>query len=153
MDPEVKNALDKVLEKNDLITDLSSFKIDEPLLVYVYEQLPFYTNILYIKWNESTQKQELTAGCRKLIENIENCLVENNKIHDKFPADSTFCILTKLMYTYKTNEQSELKKRRKNDEESSAEESEKFVRMFDKLTKQEWKIKGNFFQPINQKSI
>ena len=41
----------------------------------------------------------------------------------------------------------QLKKKRakngeKNDEDDGANETEKFVRMFDKLTKQEWKIKG-----------
>ncbi len=150
MDPDVKSCLEQVLEKNDLITDLTTFKIDEPMLVYVHEQVAINTNILCIKWNEMSKAQELPVSCRKLIENIERSLVENNKIHDTFPADSTFCILTKLMYTYKTSEQTELKKKKtkngeKNDEDDGSNETEKFVRMFDKLTRQEWKIKGKIY--------
>jgi uncharacterized protein YjaG (DUF416 family) len=141
MDSETKIALDKVLEKNELITDLSSFKISESMLVHVLEHAVIYTNILSIKWNE-TQLNEQSIGCKKLIEKIEDCLVTNNKTYDKFPPDSTYCVLTKLMYTYKTSEQSELKKKTTSDEEKTVDESGKFVRMFDKLTKEDWKIKG-----------
>jgi len=149
MDSETKIALDKVLEKNELCTDLSPFKISESMLVHVLEHVAIYTNILSIKWNESQldDDDKQSVACRKLIEKIEDCLVANNKTCDKFPPDSTYCVLTKLMYTYKTSEQSELRKKTTSQDGEDDTESGKFVRMFDKLTKEDWKIKGNFVLP------
>ena len=95
MNSEVKKSLNQILEKNESITDLSEFKIDESTLVHIHEQIAINKNIFFLKWNENIS--DLSPNNLKLMKKIEDCLASNNQNHDKFPDDSTFCVLTKVL--------------------------------------------------------
>ena len=96
---DTKKSLEDVLERNELITDLSEFPQEESSLTHVLESLKKKTNIGKIIWSQSQPDHNASSACSILKEEIHQQIIANNQNYEKFPSDYIHCLLSSHVYS------------------------------------------------------
>lgn len=114
MNSAMKEDLKKRLRHDSLSIDLTDIQsLNEETLNYIVKRLEKFVisssssssasdssfNIGSIKWNTKSYAN-LNTKCRKIMEKIENYLVNNNDSFEMFPSDYVLCLLNTHCYGY-----------------------------------------------------
>lgn len=96
MSSPFKEEIEKLIQQNDLILDLTSLStIKNETLDFILDNVKKITNIGKIKWN----KTALNESFKPKIDKIEKQLIKNNEQFTCYPSDFIHCLMSYHVYT------------------------------------------------------
>jgi hypothetical protein len=92
-----EEKLVEILRENNFVTDLKEFSIDANILQIILGHIKKESRICKIIWNEFSYKNIKFSKnhVTSLLNNIEEELIENTQIFEKFPSDFILCLMSK----------------------------------------------------------
>ena len=95
---ETLSQVEKIINENNIETDLSHFDINKRLLELVEKRVQMQPNIGLIKWKEMKMISSEDDEIKSLMEKVERRLIDNFENFRRYPSDYVHCLLANQVY-------------------------------------------------------